>query len=456
MSAEAPEAHRSPVPRIASLGRVLHRDNEPQAPLAPSDPAWDGPILLFDLELSRPIAAQVPAPRAGFHRRARALLMVHGLPLGNLRLQDLAPLRDPEALLRLAMDEVAGPLAAHLVADGIADVAQAIDPPPCQHLELELPMASVVVPTCGRPEMLVPCIDSLLAQDHPDFEVIVVDNNVRGEDVAELVAGHWGTDPRVRYVRQELGGSSEARNAGLEAARGSIIACTDDDVLADPSWLRWLGSTFERHPDAACVTGLVVPAAVDTVAEDWFEQYGGFSKGYDERAYDLREHRGDGFLYPYTAGQFGSGNNVAFRAEVVRRLGGYDVRFGPGSPIGAAQDLDLFLAVVAGGETLVYQPAAIIRHHHRDTVEALTRQLSAYGRGLAAVMTKWALGDPRHAAAIARRLPAGMRFVLSSDSDKNRQRQATYPRSLVWAELRGLIVGPFAYVRARKHRSPVE
>ncbi|MFN8076570.1 MAG: glycosyltransferase family 2 protein [Kineosporiaceae bacterium] len=330
-------------------------------------------------------------------------------------------------------------------------VAQAPAPTPADRpTAAVLPTVSIVVPTAGRAEQLSRCVDSLVAQDYPHLEVVIVDNNADSSDSRRVLAEHLAAG-RIRLVHEPDGGSSEARNAGLAAATGEIIAQTDDDVIAHPRWVSALVEQFDA-PDVALVTGLVVPTGHDTRAQELFEEYGGFGKGFAARTFDLDRHRGDGLLYPFTTGSLGSGNNVAYRTEVVRALGGYDPLLGPGSVVRAGQDLDLFLRVLFSGATIRYTPAAVVRHEHRRTMPELERQILNYGRGLAAVMLKAALDNPRTALQIAVRLPLAAVYLLSPRSGKNRARSTEYPTSMKRAELKGLGQGTLTYLRARWRR----
>nr|WP_246314321.1 glycosyltransferase family 2 protein [Kineococcus aurantiacus] len=311
---------------------------------------------------------------------------------------------------------------------------------------------SVVVPTAGRGEQLVRCVESLLAQRFTDLEVIVVDNNAEPGHVAGLLAAALAADPRLRLVHEPAGGSSGARNRGILEARADVIAATDDDVIAHPAWVGTLLGAF-TDPEVDVVTGLVLADGLRVPAQETFEQYGGFSKGLDPQRFTRDSHVQQNPLHPYSAGKFGSGNNVAYRRSAVVRAGGYDPLLGPGSVVRAGQDLDLFLAVLFAGCTLVYEPAAMVFHEHRDSSEALHRQVHNYGRGLAAVMAKHVSTSPERAAGVLVRLPRAARYLFSPSSEKNADRGADYPRSLAWAEYRGLAEGVPAYLRGRLDRT---
>src|SRR5690606_12115715 len=100
------------------------------------------------------------------------------------------------------------------------------------------PRVSVVVCSRNGERTLRECLDGILALDYPDFEVILVDDGST-DRTAEI-----GRDAGVRVVSAGGRGLGHARNVGLEAATGEIIAYIDDDAYPDPHWLRYLAGVF--------------------------------------------------------------------------------------------------------------------------------------------------------------------------------------------------------------------
>jgi glycosyltransferase involved in cell wall biosynthesis len=321
---------------------------------------------------------------------------------------------------------------------------------------------SVVVCTLGEDPRLVQTVASVLGQSHENLELLVVDNQPASGQVATLLAGV--EDPRLRVVDQPRRGLSAARNAGVAAATGEVIAFTDDDAFADADWLGRLLSPFETDPSVVCTTGLVLPAELATPAQLWFEEFGAFDKGFERTVWSAGPvpnavsrlgRRGEGgVLFPYSAGVYGSGNNMAFRMSWLRSRPLFDEALGAGSPTRGGEDLDAFLAVMLDGKVLVYEPGAVVKHYARSDLAALHRQMYGYGSGMAAVVAKHAL-RPRRALEIGRRLPAGVRKLLHPQSEKNAGRSGAFPAELARAELRGYAAGPLLYLRGRlqaRHR----
>ncbi len=407
------------------------------------------PVLVTDVELtSGDLDLEVPPSQSGQpYASARVLVRLHGRPLGVVTV----PVTDGriDDAGEVISAELGQRIRDHLAADG---QGYASDDPPCRPQArrgwLPQPGISVVVPTCNRPATLLPCIDSILASSVPPLEVIVVENRPVGSTVAAALASRYPDDARVIYRDESKPGVSRARNRGLAAVRGSIVAFVDDDVLVDPEWLAQLTLAFEENPGAACVTGQILPLELESPAQLWVEQYGGFSKGFDRVVFDDSRRDVDP-LFPYSCGKFGSGANAAFRSEAVRALRGFDVVLGGAFGLTSGEDIDLFLRVLLSGHTLVYEPAALVWHRHRASVPELRHQLFQYGRGLAAVITKQLVAGTRRGD-LLRRIPAGLRYLLSPSSGKNMHRERNYPRSLALLELLGMVTGPLAYLMSRR------
>jgi GT2 family glycosyltransferase len=252
-------------------------------------------------------------------------------------------------------------------------------------------------------------------------------------------------------VAEPVPGASRARNRGLREARCDVVAFLDDDVAVDPGWLRAVREAWAATPGVGAVTGLILPAALDTAAQLLVQAYGGFDKGFTRRVFDLDAHRIDHPLYPYLVGAYGSGANAAFDRARLLRLGGFDERLGPGTRTRSGEDLDVLLRTVLDGAAVVYEPAALVRHHHRADYAGLRRMAYDYGVGLSALFVKHVVSNPL---AIVRRLPAGLALLLAPGSDRNAgRRDAEYPTELTLRELLGTTAGPLAFVRSHSRRS---
>jgi GT2 family glycosyltransferase len=289
-------------------------------------------------------------------------------------------------------------------------------------------------------------VDSLLALDYPDFEIIVVDNRigVGFEPLPEFSGGE-----RVRVTAEPKRGASAARNHGISTATGDIVAFTDDDAVVDRDWLRVIGARFALDPDVEVIGGLVLPMELQTAPQLWFEEfYGGFSHSFRAEKLSIQRVGRTDDLFPYAPGRFGAGCNMAFRRSTLERMGGFDTSLGPGTPAKGGEDLAMFVELIVSGGTLLFEPAAVVRHSHRRTEREFMNQVISYGTGLTAMYTAMILRDPRHLAAMIRRIPAGLRLLTRPREKRSPSRTPSYPRRTLYYQVLGMAYGPVAYVRS--------
>ncbi|HEX4093752.1 MAG TPA: glycosyltransferase [Trebonia sp.] len=324
---------------------------------------------------------------------------------------------------------------------------------------LNAPPASVVICTRDRTERLGSCLAAVLRQDYPDFEVIVVDNAPTDDAVGELVgclraAGTNGVP--LRHVVEQRPGLSWARNTGLQAASGRIVAYLDDDEHPDRHWLAELARGFTLGDGVVGVSGLVLPAVLDTPAQRLYEQFGGHSKGRGLTAevFDVASHARQHPLYPLPA--FGVGASMAFDREALLRIGGFDVALGAGTPARAGEDTAAIGDLMLDGGTFVYWPGAVMWHEHRKEFAEVERQLDGYGSGLTAFYTRAVLRDPRRLLTLARLAPRAVRDLRGGkDSVRTATMTESYPATLRRASVKGMLSGPFRYLRSRRAQARV-
>jgi GT2 family glycosyltransferase len=431
--------------------------------LGPAPASAGGAILVGQVELSEGVPdVDVPARTGRTYSAVRLLVRLHGQPLGFVTLPLVEGRLAASAIAEQISEQLRSEVNAHLVEDALEPVASimaagvgAVRDSRCGRQPAGGPggpLVTVVVATRDRPQSLARCLRALAAVTYAPFEVVVVDNAPSTRETLAVVQQRSGLDARVRYVRQLRPGVSCARNRGLDEARGELVAFTDDDVVVDPGWLDGVVRGFGRSPSVACVTGLVPSARLDTAEQRYFDRRVSWAVSCTPRHYDYDRHADlqASPLYPYAAGQFGTGANFAFRTAALRSLGGFDEALGPGTPAGAGEDLDLFVRTILAGHAIAYEPAAIGWHHHRAELGQLRRQLFNYGVGLAAFATKY-LSDRRTARDVVVRLPGGLRHLRSIATRV--ERPAELPRTVLAAELLGLAWGPIAYGLGRqRHR----
>lgn len=371
------------LPSRAVLGR----------PMASSaTPTWSGAVWVGAIDV-----ADVPTDDTGTvavqdadgHRSARLLVRDGTAPLGFVDL----PLDD-------------GTIAVAALRRAVAALPAVPQPP----VPVRMPSTSVVLCTRDRADQLDAALGSLLALDHPDFEIVVVDNAPSDDSTRELVESL--ADERLRYVREPVPGLSSARNAGVRAARHEVVAFTDDDVVVDRSWLRAVASGFSRGDDVVCVSGLVASGELRTPTQVYFDERVTWSRNLEPRVHRLSAPPADRPLFPFAVGDYGTGANFAMRRSVILGLGGFDEALGVGTVTGGGEDIDMFSRVVLSGAALVVEPAALVWHRHRADLPALRKQAEGYGTGLGAWLTKLAV-QPRTLGMCLQRAPRAIRHLLA-------------------------------------------
>jgi glycosyltransferase involved in cell wall biosynthesis len=221
------------------------------------------------------------------------------------------------------------------------------------------PLVSVVVPARNAAATLERCLRSLLDLDYPRdrFEIIVADNG--STDGSRSILDRFGG--QVRVVEQPRPGPAAARNAGIRAAEGTVIALTDADCQVDRQWLREL-----IPPLADSGVGIVGGKVKAMPPVNRVRRFGEIIHDH-ERAIEE-------FHPPYVATA-----NWGCRRSVLFEEGLFDETLLRGS------DAELALRIGNRGYRLVYRPTAIVYHPHQETLWGLFWEGRAHGRGLAMI-----------------------------------------------------------------------
>lgn len=261
------------------------------------------------------------------------------------------------------------------------------------------PYVSVVICTRNRRDDLDRCLKALEKMESYDYEVIVVDNSTDSGTIAsnKKACSKIG----AQYIYEPRRGLCIAKNSGIMETRGRIVAFTDDDCIADKSWLRNLTGNFS-DPKIACCTGRTLTYLNDPLSLT-FEKYFGFDRGPVRRTFGSRSLKLDFSVLvkaaPYMRKRritsvapapfsVGLGNNMAFRRETFDEVGYFDERLGPGTLSKAGEELDMFYRVLKAEKLIVYEPRAIIFHRHRQTEGELVNAVYTCGTGVAAFLKK--------------------------------------------------------------------
>ncbi len=410
------------------------------------------PVRVLEAEL----AGRLPAvPGGAPYGRAWVLARWHSDPFGlcetPLPPEGLTPDHLGAALWRhlgpliTARYVAAGrPPPSSLTGDGLtADPGTGLFMPRRAVVQADAPPVSVVVCTRDRPAQLETCLRRLRQQEYARFEVVVIDNAPADGVVKDMVESLTGGPVPFRYHAEARPGLSWARNAGIAVADGDIIAFVDDDDEPDRYWLAGIATGFAGDATIGSVAGLILPARLDTAAEELFEQQGGhrLGRGFAPERFSRAGPQNPLFPLP----PFGTGANMAFRREALRTIGGFDVALGAGTCTFACEDTLAFTLTLLAGYDIAYEPSALMWHHHRPDMESLGRQLHGYSIGLTAFYAALLRHRPGVLPGLLRVLPSAARYLKTGSApDAAPELLAELDRR----HLRGLTLGPLAYLRS--------
>ena len=215
---------------------------------------------------------------------------------------------------------------------------------------------SVIICTYNRSQSLAKALASVARSEVPEsiqWEVLVVDNNSRDATRSVVEEFCRRDSSRFRYLFEPKQGKSYALNAGIQAARGEILAFTDDDVTVEPTWLQNLASSLTKG-DWVGAGGRTVPERTFS-APRWLASE-------DRHAlcplamFDLGCEPRELIEPPF-------GNNMAFRREVFEKYGGFRTDLGPrpDSEI-RGEDTQFGRRLLSAGERLCYEPRGVVYH----------------------------------------------------------------------------------------------
>ena len=243
------------------------------------------------------------------------------------------------------------------------------------------PTISVVICTYNRSQSLRQILSSLVKMEVPgdlSWEVIVVDNNSSDDtrDVVREFASAYPLD--IRYLFEGKQGLSNARNKGLEAAAGDIVAYLDDDVIVDGNWLSAVQKAFN---DSACMgMGGRIKLHLTHSKPDWLQESGPYAVAGVLGAFDRGQEARAIRIPPF-------GGNMAFRKAAFQGHGKFRPDLGlAGSSRMLGEDTEFCTRLITAGEKVVYSPDAVVYHavdEKRLTKRYLRSRYLYVGRSLA-------------------------------------------------------------------------
>ncbi len=253
---------------------------------------------------------------------------------------------------------------------------------------LSAPRISVVVCSYNGQRTLRDCLEGILKLDYPNFEVIVVNDG--STDLTASIVSEYG----FKVITTSNEGLSNARNVGMMAATGEIIAYLDDDAHPDPQWLIYLAATFRTDEYAGVGGPNIAPVDDGPIADCIANAPGG------------PVH----VLLSDSEAEHIPGCNMAFRKTCLQAVGGFDPQFRI-----AGDDVDICWQMQQRGWKLGFSPAAMVWHHRRNSVRAYLKQQKNYGKAEALLERKWPekYNAPGHLTWAGRLYGAGIPHALS-------------------------------------------
>lgn len=228
--------------------------------------------------------------------------------------------------------------------------------------DIRWPKVSVVVCSFNGAETIQDTLEGLQGLDYPDFEVIVV-NDGSTDRTAEISARY-----PVRLISTENRGLSNARNTGMGAANGEIVAYIDDDAYPDPHWLSYLALSFVSEDYVGVGGPNLAPPGDGPIADCVANAPGG-------PVHVLLSDR---------VAEHIPGCNMAFRKAALVSVGGFDPRYRA-----AGDDVDICWRLQQRGGVIGFSPAAVVWHHRRNALAMYWKQQQGYGKAEALLEEKW-------------------------------------------------------------------
>jgi GT2 family glycosyltransferase len=225
------------------------------------------------------------------------------------------------------------------------------------------PRVSVVVASYNGEKTLTACLESLERLNYPDYEVILVDDGST-DATQEIRMKH----PRVHYVRHEKNeGLSVARNTGIFAATGELVAFTDSDCRADPDWLYYVVGDLQDSGFAGMGGHNFLPPDDSSVAAAVMVSPGG-------PAHVMLTDREAEHI---------PGCNMVFYKWALEEVAGFDPIYRK-----AGDDVDICWRLQQRGCRIGFSPGGFVWHYRRSTIGAYLKQQSGYGEAEALLVRK--------------------------------------------------------------------
>jgi glycosyltransferase involved in cell wall biosynthesis len=209
---------------------------------------------------------------------------------------------------------------------------------------------SVVIPTLNSGRTLEEMLDSLASQIYDNLEVIAVDGGSTDNSL-EILSGY-----PVRILRNDRRGVGAARRAGVDDAKGELVAFLDSDCIAPPDWLSKLYSKTQEHADAAAIGGIAKAKTPSLI-----------SKCLEYRLFGIEKGEVDIEVESVAT------MNAIYHKNAILAVGNFNLEYE------LAEDPELNRRLRKAGFKLVLSPQVVVFHDHPVTIRELVTKWFRYG-----------------------------------------------------------------------------
>lgn len=207
---------------------------------------------------------------------------------------------------------------------------------------------TAVVCTRNRGDSIIATIKSILNNNYPNFNLLIVDQSTNDE--TEHALQTFLHNPQICYIRTSTKGLGVSHNLAISQASTELIAITDDDCEVPPNWLYQVVQCFETDARIGMVFGKVCPYNYDTTT--------GYVPEFQREKISIATDLGCDLF-----NTFGIGACMAMRRSAWEAAHGFDTALGPGSPLGSLEDRDMAVRIVIAGYYVCYSPDFYVVHY---------------------------------------------------------------------------------------------
>lgn len=223
---------------------------------------------------------------------------------------------------------------------------------------------SLIIPVLNGEKTLSECLSGATSQDCDNYEIIVIDNGST-DKTKEIIQGFCGRFSHIRYIFEPKRGRGQARNAGVDAARGGVIAMTDADCVVEKDWLRLLTDPILKQ-EAFAASGF----EKDATGNYWSEM----RQADDWRFVEPKIK--DGYIDHLDT------KNFAIRADILKKLKFND-------KLVACEDWDLFIRLKLEGIKIRFISDLLVAHYHDASIRELVKTQFVQGKNASMVLSSY-------------------------------------------------------------------